>query len=135
MSLIEWSEQFLTGHPVIDHQHQALFEQINELERAAIMGCSEAELFRLAEQVRLSTQEHFRCEEQMMMEQHFPGLEAHRQEHQEILRNGEALMEQYQHGNARLSETIPSSLRSWALQHILDEDLQLAEFMRQRARH
>lgn len=135
MSLIEWSERFLTGHPVIDHQHQALFEQINELEQAAIMGCSEVELFRLAEQVRLSTQEHFRCEEQLMMEQGFPGLEAHRKEHQEILRNGEALMEQCQSSNVRLSETIPSSLRSWALQHILDEDLQLAEFMRQRARH
>jgi hypothetical protein len=30
--IIYWSDKFLTGHGLVDHQHQSLFQAINEFE-------------------------------------------------------------------------------------------------------
>ena len=134
MSIIEWSEVFATGHPLIDHQHQSLFTLMNELEQSLAQGASEEALWVRLLRLHELTREHFRCEERLMHEQGFPQLAAHRAEHTKILLNGERLMEQYRHGQLRLGEALPEKLHGWAVRHILEEDLQLATFMQQRAR-
>ncbi len=134
MSIVEWSEVFATGHPVIDHQHQSLFTLMNELDQLLEQGVSEEVLWVRLLRLQELTREHFRCEEQLMREQGFPELTAHRAEHTKILLNGERLMEQHRRGTLRLGEVLPETLHGWAARHILEEDLKLATFMQQRAR-
>ncbi|MFB0953495.1 MAG: hemerythrin domain-containing protein, partial [Aeromonadaceae bacterium] len=81
MSLVEWSEQFETGHPVVDHQHQSLFSLMNELDQALTDGASEEALWVRLLRLHELTREHFRCEERLMQELGFPELPAHRAEH------------------------------------------------------
>mgnify|MGYP000078310738 CR=1 FL=1 len=40
MRVIEWNESYLTGHPIIDHQHEALFDEIRA--RALCFSIAEA---------------------------------------------------------------------------------------------
>lgn len=134
MGIIEWSEVFATGHPLIDHQHQSLFSLMNELDESLLQGASEEVLWVRLLRLHELTREHFRCEERLMFEQGFPELAAHRAEHTKILLSGERLMEQYRHGQLRLSEVLPEKLHGWAARHILEEDLKLATYMQQRAR-
>ena len=110
MSLVEWSEQFETGHPLVDHQHQSLFGLMNELDQALTDGASEEALWVRLLRLHELTREHFRCEERLMQELGFPELPAHRAEHTKILLNGERLMEQYRHGQLHLAEALPGRL-------------------------
>ena len=134
MSLVEWCEQFETGHPLVDHQHQSLFGLMNELDQALTDGASEEALWVRLLRLHELTREHFRCEERLMQELGFPDLPAHRAEHTKILLNGERLMEQYRHGQLHLAEVLPGRLHGWAIRHIQDDDLKMASFIRQQAR-
>lgn len=134
MHVIEWSDTYLTGHPIIDHQHQALFREINQLSEDLVMNRDESELLHRVEHISEMTREHFRCEEQLMLEQHYPQLAEHQKEHREILDNGEALIKRYKEGGVPLAELLPRFIVTWAVQHIVDDDARLAAFMRQRSR-
>ena len=134
MSLVEWCEQFETGHPLVDHQHQSLFGLMNELDQALTDGASEEALWVRLLRLHELTREHFRGEERLMQELGFPDLPAHRAEHTKILLNGERLMEQYRRGQLRLAEALPGRLHGWGIKHILEDDQRMATFIRQQAR-
>ena len=62
MRVIEWNESYLTGHPIIDHQHEALFDEINQLVDAVARNQDEGELLRRVNHISEMIREHFRCE-------------------------------------------------------------------------
>ena len=134
MRVIEWNESYLTGHPIIDHQHEALFAEINQLADAVARQQDESELLRRVDRISEMTREHFRCEEQLMREQCYPEFAAHQHDHNQILDNGEALLKQYKEGGVPLSELLPRFISTWAVQHIVEDDAKLAAFVRQRSR-
>ncbi len=134
MRVIEWCETYLTGHPIIDHQHQALFDEINQLADDLAMNKDELELLRRVQHISVMTREHFRCEEQLMQEQHYPQLAEHQKDHRDILDNGDALIKRYKEGGVPLADLLPRFIATWAVQHIVDDDAKLAAFMRQRSR-
>ena len=134
MRVIEWNESYLTGHPIIDHQHEALFDEINQLVDAVARNQDEGELLRRVNHISEMIREHFRCEEQLMREQRYPKFAAHQHEHHQILENGEALLKQYKEGGVPLAELLPRFISTWAVQHIVEDDSKLAAFMRQRSR-
>ena len=134
MRVIEWNESYLTGHPIIDHQHEALFDEINQLVDAVARNQDEGELLRRVNHISEMIREHFRCEGQLMREQRYPEFAAHQHEHHQILENGEALLKQYKEGGVPLAELLPRFISTWAVQHIVEDDARLAAFMRQRSR-
>ena len=134
MRVIEWNESYLTGHPIIDHQHEALFDEINQLVDAVARNQDEGELLRRVNHISEMIREHFRCEEQLMREQRYPEFAAHQHEHHQILENGEALLKQYKEGGVPLAELLPRFISTWAVQHIVEDDARLAAFVRQRSR-
>jgi len=103
-----------SGHPLLDHQHQELARELAHLE--GLLHGSVDEALLLAQLTRLDhqTRAHFRCEEQLMAEQHYPHLDAHRQHHQQIEQQADALLRQYHKGRVSLADLITQFLQEVA---------------------
>lgn len=134
MSDIQWKASYLTGHPLIDHQHEGLFRLMSELDDALQQPASEEEIWRRLEELALRVREHFHCEEHMMQQQGYPLLAEHRLSHHRILLEGARLYKACRHGEMRLDEVLPLYLQQWAYHHVTEDDAKLAAFLQQHAR-
>lgn len=128
-----WTVQ-LSGHPLLDHQHQELARLLTQLE--ALLGEPAAEAQLLASLTALDRlfREHFRCEEQLMAEQQYPQLDRHRQHHHQIAQQADALLRQYHKGQVSLAELVSRFLQEVAAPHIREEDADLLRYLQSRAR-
>lgn len=129
----ELGEELLTGHPLIDHQHQTLLSLIDSMAEAVANGASwPLMLPRLQLFVRL-LEEHFRSEEQVMREQYYPDYAEHRVVHQHLLQQ----VRHWLHPSSEPTpdpQTLLETLYAVVLRHVEEEDLPLAFFMRRQAR-
>jgi hemerythrin len=83
--MIEWSDEYLIGHPKIDSQHKILLDLIMELEKASLEGASKDVLQDILQEIVLFAKFHFRSEENIMARMGYPELEAHRKLHFELM--------------------------------------------------
>ncbi|HEX4321642.1 MAG TPA: bacteriohemerythrin [Acidobacteriaceae bacterium] len=85
MSSLMWNSSCAVGVQAIDDQHGILMDALNELRVALLKGmdCRTVRdmLGRVNELMRL----HVECEERLLTLHGFPGLDAHRAEHQRLL--------------------------------------------------
>jgi hemerythrin len=129
MPSITWSSQFETGIGIIDAQHQALFNAVNELADAFKAG-------RSGEQVKSSldflinyTAVHFHTEEGFMWDMDYPGLAAHVAEHAELTRKALDLRARLEEGE-RVSVEVALFIASWWKHHIKEADMGYVAFMK-----
>lgn len=129
----ELGEELLTGHPLIDHQHQTLLALIDGMAEAVESGANWSMLQpRLQLFLRL-LEEHFRSEEQVMREQYYPDYAQHRAVHQQLLAQARQWnLSETEHAPAL--EELLNVLYEVVLRHVEEEDLPLAFFMRRQAR-
>lgn len=120
--LIEWSDEFSVGIQEIDEQHKVLVGLLNQLHKAIRehhgRATSREILGRLAEYTRT----HFLLEESLMRLTHYPGLEIHKQQHQDLMHQVEALQHKVDTENVAISFELLHFLRNWLVQHINDSD-------------
>ncbi len=81
---IRWDPSCSVNVAELDQQHQQLFRTVAELEHALRTGRADAVINQLLEKVIEHTIHHFATEERIMEECGFPGLDAHRRDHQEL---------------------------------------------------
>jgi len=72
------------------------------------------------------TQEHFRREEELIRNIRFPGLQAHKNEHEKLLTQVLDLQKKFESGAATLSIQVLHVLRDWLIHHIGESDKELA---------
>lgn len=104
----------------IDRQHQQLLGAIAELEKYVDTDYSFS-AFLTAETTLLDyTKAHFEFEEQLMAEWKLPELEEHRQEHQRLVKEVEALWLAIEAGE-NLGHYLLTMLKEWIIEHINEE--------------
>ena len=124
MTLLTWSHACAVGVQAMDDQHGILMDTMNELHKALVRGCTreqlEEHLGRLSEFSRL----HFVCEEQLLERHGFPGLEAHRNAHQQLMREINETAERVGHTDGVEVPALFNFLRTWYAGHIegLDQE-------------
>ena len=119
---LNWSDEYSLGDPVIDQQHQRLFELTNIVLRTddpvEIGHC----ILALFQYTRL----HFSDEEALMEQRGYKWLERHRNVHTGLMNSFTQLIADSK--KAPLMETqakLRSFMFKWVLQHILDEDMKI----------
>lgn len=80
-----WSPTYQCGHPVIDDQHQRLFERANELLDALLSDRPVDEVSSLVASLLGEVIHHFHDEEAILREIGFTGLEAHAEKHARLV--------------------------------------------------
>jgi hemerythrin len=123
---MEWTEALSTGVPVLDTQHRALFDCVNDLEAAAADGTL---LFTIhaVDQLRTYVRFHFATEEHLMRIHEFPQLKEHIAEHRKFATKLFGLMMENTRRN-NLAEMI-GFLNDWLMDHVARTDMEYVPYI------
>ncbi|AFZ49013.1 bacteriohemerythrin [Dactylococcopsis salina] len=75
MQIAHWSEDYETGFPVIDQQHQQMFALVNQLQEAMLKSADPTLLKQLLNALLKDTIAHFTLEEDLMLEHGYPSFQ------------------------------------------------------------
>ncbi|HUC84605.1 MAG TPA: hemerythrin domain-containing protein [Candidatus Acidoferrales bacterium] len=137
--MLEWSEKFETGEPVIDAQHRMLVAYVNRLDvlaQAVNPTREEIELFfRFIEFLETYVLTHFQREEDCMFRVRCPAHYENKKAHTEFLDflwqfKRQAALEGWR---PELVKELDDSCNAWIQRHILRTDMRL-KFSRDQAK-
>jgi len=132
MAIAVWSSRFATGIPLVDAQHQSLFQAVNRLAESFREGNAAAQVKESLDFLVGYTQEHFQTEERFMREMDYPGLAEHMGEHARLMEQVHDL--QMNHAEGRpVTLDVAIFLADWLRDHIHGSDLAYVRFMKEGA--
>ena len=132
LMMMRWDSSFECGHPVIDMQHQELFNISNVLinsvmERKPKVG-TEYLLHKLVEHIK----DHFSSEEEVLDRTGYPLLEEHRAIHSGLLGRALELEGRYREGLLPESDLVGFIAYDVIAAHIVQEDMKFRLLNRKR---
>ena len=131
-TIIEWSNQLVINHQIIDEQHQEMIAMINRLHDCIVDPGHRAKFADQLEQLCNYTMDHFATEEALMQQLSYPHLARHREQHIQLSRQALELNQRFGGGEQPLTTEITQSLREWLLNHNQGEDRELGLFLLQK---
>lgn len=132
MPFAQFSDAMRIGQEDVDRQHASLFDTVNRLHDALRSNHSREVQGEILSFLKAYTLEHFEAEESLMRDQGYPGLAAHKAKHDDLVRQLKDLEERYAAGTMTLSIMTLHFLKDWLTNHILEEDLKIGEYLRQK---
>ncbi len=128
----EWQNEFCVGVPVIDQQHQEMYRLAKELYAVLFDGAKGDDPAQLFPRLIAFTELHFHTEQELMRESAYPGLDAHRQKHEMILKDLREFFDRYTFWRKAPKKDVGIFLKDWVMTHILTEDRRLGIFLNRR---
>jgi len=128
MKELVWDPVLSVENDEIDNDHRILVDLFNLLGRAVAEGESRRYVDAVLEELIRCTAWHFSHEERLMLKHGYPELEAHREEHFELMDSVRAL----QRGildTGKLEEREFEFLEQWLTGHILAADMKFGEYL------
>ena len=131
MEKIEWDQNLSIGVGLIDKQHKALINRLNDVSVAIKANIGEREIIKTLEFLNEYADYHFSTEEKHMTDHGYPGLEAQKLKHQEFMMTLENLEKDFEEeGSTRaLSDSINVFLLNWLRTHIQGLDKAFGDFL------
>ena len=129
MALIPWKEQYNTGVELIDSQHRNLVNIINELHEAREHGSVQQALNEVLPRLVDYTVYHFNSEEAYMEEHGYANLEKQRESHQLFKEQILEIVDHEYDEQVYSLDMLSMYLKMWLLQHILVDDMEIAQFV------
>lgn len=127
-----WTERYCVNIAVLDRQHQALFDTVNELKEALTSGHGRMVIDEVLKKLVDHALTHFAAEESLMTEHAFPGLETHRAEHKRFARNIEKFLKDYKAGKTGVPVDLMLFLQSWLQEDLLKTDKAYSAYLNAR---
>lgn len=118
MHAIVWNERFSVGVPAMDEQHKRLISLINALRTSCDTGIAFDTIMGMFDYAAV----HFQAEESLLRKAGYSELPAQVREHRLFLDKAVTFSRQNL-GDPRTCEDIVVFLRTWLLNHILQEDM------------
>ena len=119
----EWSDSLSVGVDVIDDQHKALIELINQLYEEVIVNGAEGEVIEEAlNELAQYTVVHFGLEERLFAQAGYPDLGAHGRYHRELKARLFEVQENTKKNKLAVNTELLSFLKRWLQSHIMIED-------------
>ena len=122
---LSWNAMLESGDSQLDAEHQHLFEQANHVIYAAMIREEYPERFNLAlDNLLHEMQEHFNHEEEILLGNQWPQLQAHIQKHQYLLAKAAHLRAQAETDALPIRELVDFLAIEMVVQHIMTDDRQ-----------
>jgi hemerythrin len=128
MEQFVWKDSFALGIDELDLQHRKLLGYLDECKQYCSTRGTPLEFKRLLDDMAAHACVHFDAEEALMREINFPGVEAHRRQHQLFRDQITALEQTASTGTRQGVSSLGAYLRDWYLQHILEQDKRFAAY-------
>ncbi len=129
-SKIEWDESLSVGVNEIDEQHKMMVYRLNELSVAIEQGAESSILYETMNFLIDYTEHHFGTEEKYMTENNYPGIDDHKEKHNEFKRTLKNLGQSLLKDGATLDLTnqVNIFLVNWLIDHIKGVDQELGKY-------
>ena len=129
MTLLSWSNQYLIGDDLIDAEHEELFRLVNDFHTRWLEAHDRQAIARVFNQLIVYAETHFRHEETIMEEHGFSKLAEHKQVHEAMIETIFQLHRSYMEENAHLEVNNMKFVKSWLIDHILENDYRFRDFL------
>jgi hemerythrin len=123
LDLTKSNGELSVGVKMLDCDHRALFEIINELQTAAASDSDPRRTSSLLHKLAEFTLTHFALEEGMMVATKYPEMDLHRLHHQRITEQVAALASRYNQDDNALDSQSLSVLSDLHADHVQQDDL------------
>jgi hemerythrin-like metal-binding protein len=132
MKEVQWSNDLSVGIGLIDKQHQMLIEHLNNLARALESHQGPSKIVSTLSFLIDYAQFHFSTEEKHMTANNYPGLEDHKEKHDEFRKTLGDLEEDFREEGATpgLADSLDTLLVNWLIKHIQGVDIKFGEFLK-----
>lgn len=136
MPLMTWTENMSVGVKALDEDHKQLVAMVNELHDGIVEGHRAEALAHVLDQLLHYTKCHFNREEALFARTNYPGLAAHKKEHDDLITKAVDLQARIKGGaTSMLSLETMNFLKSWLSHHILGVDQQYKAFLHGKGIH
>jgi len=132
VSALTWSHASLVGVQAMDDQHGILMDTLNEMRVQLLRGAAREAVAAQMERLIEFTGMHFACEESLLERHGYPGLEAHRKEHQRLMNEIRQALDRTQHGQSGDLQPLLDFLRRWYMVHVETLDYQYGAWLNAR---
>ena len=132
MAIFEWDDSIALGIPAIDEQHKALFSWINTLNEAIKSGDGSEAVGEVIWKLITYVTEHFSAEERLMLSCGYPGMAAHRKEHDQFVSRLQEIQVNFIDGH-EMSVNVLTFMVDWLVCHIKGTDVRYSRFIQEQA--
>jgi hemerythrin len=126
---IIWDESLSVDGGEIDEDHRRLVDLFNILSRSVEEGDAAEYIDAVLEELVSCTIWHFRHEERLMLMYKYDGIEAHKDEHNDLIDSVRELQQKFHKENRLLTNEDIEYLEDWLTQHILGQDMRLGFYL------
>jgi hemerythrin len=122
----QWTDGFELGHRRIDAEHRIFMRLLEEFEERVERSAPLTDLRRTLREIQKYAEFHFVSEENIMEELGYPGTQAHRRIHEELLALLDRRIKALGDGSLAARELL-HMLADWFSVHTAEEDAKLVE--------
>jgi hemerythrin len=134
MAILSWHDQYLIGHALLDEEHKLLFRLINEFHTHWSENRDRHMIAEILNRLMKAGEQHFLNEERVMAQEGFPKLVDHRVVHEDLIDGIFKLNQELADKNRLLNHDITKFLKYWLVDHIVQCDRELGEFLARKQR-
>jgi len=133
MIFLSWQDNYRIGVPRVDAEHEYLFALINEFHDKYAAGDTHRQQLLILNRLVAYAEEHFQNEEALMREAGYPRLDRQQAMHETLYSSIFALNEKLSRRGAKADAETMRFLKTWIVDHIVREDVDIGQFMRRKA--
>lgn len=133
-----WKEKYALGDPLIDAQHRELFQRVDAFLGTVRSSNPWAEKVQKVNEtlefMKAYVVEHFRDEEAYQKSIGYPGYEAHRRKHEDMIAYVQQVSVEYAESGCSetLMQQFAGKLLSWLINHVAAENQRIAAHAREK---
>ena len=125
MALIEWREEFCTGMPGVDFEHEQLIEQVNSIYAMIDDKADRESVIDSLGDIYGSISAHFALEEQMMEKHGYDQYREHQADHERLLDDIRDIADDYENATELDEQKFKQRLNDWFQLHFKTHDSRL----------
>ncbi len=118
-------------HPLLENEHQQLFDLLNALDKCISTGNSVNQVHKYLSEFVALAEEHFKNEEAIMETYKYTEIIDHKKEHTDLLEQLFILKNKFDNGHTPFGKDYMQLLRHWLEDHLFDTDKRLEKFLYQ----
>ena len=126
---VHWEKGLELGNELIDTQHRMLVLLCRKLDIALKTGESDQDILMVMLELKKFTEFHFVSEENLMREVGYHDVKQHSLIHSGLLMQLEMMLLKINH-HKEFPEDLLYFLNHWLTQHVMHEDIKIAEFIK-----
>jgi hemerythrin len=132
MEPIEWTDSFSVGVALFDAQHRQLIDMLNKMIKDSAATTRSETVADVLTDMTNYAQEHFKSEEDLMIEHGYPHLDEHRHQHHGFQEKAARLCFATVKGQTSVPQELLEYLQQWLIRHILQADMAFKPFFEQK---